>query len=246
MACRLIAITVARLYLVRMLQRTLPAGFIAPCLPTKTDKLPSGSQWLHEIKHDGFRIITRKNGAQVRLYSRPGNDLTRRFPLIVETLARLRSRSCIIDGEAVACDDNGVASFNLIRYRRHDDSTFLYAFGLIELNGDDLRRDPLEVRKATLASIVAKAMLNAIDAGRLDHLFVDAETKAAVRADWTGEGGGCCPKIRPGPKNRWCRGNCLSGRLAPSLAAGAAQLRLHKVAGKATSAPRSKQNVLAP
>jgi ATP-dependent DNA ligase len=140
-----------------MLQRTLPAGFIAPCLPTKTDKLPSGSQWLHEIKHDGFRIIARKNGERVRLYSRPGNDLTHRFPLIVETLARLRSRSCIIDGEAVACDDNGVASFNLIRYRRHDESTFLYAFDLIELNGDDLRRDPLEVRNTTLASIVAKA-----------------------------------------------------------------------------------------
>jgi ATP-dependent DNA ligase len=87
-----------------MLQRTFPAGFIAPCLPTKTDKLPSGSQWLHEIKHDGFRIIARKTGAQVRLYSRPGNDLTRRFPLIVETLARLRLRSCIIHGEAVACD----------------------------------------------------------------------------------------------------------------------------------------------
>jgi ATP-dependent DNA ligase len=61
----------------------------------------------------------------VRLYSRPGNDLTRRFPLIVETLARLRSRSCIIDGEAVACDESGVASFDLIRYRRHEDSTFL-------------------------------------------------------------------------------------------------------------------------
>jgi bifunctional non-homologous end joining protein LigD len=66
------------------------AGFIAPCLPTKTTTLPSGDQWLHEIKHDGFRIIARKKGAQVRLYSRPGNDLTRRFPLIVETLERLR------------------------------------------------------------------------------------------------------------------------------------------------------------
>jgi len=137
--------------------RALPAGFIAPCLPTKTDKLPSGSQWLHEIKHDGFRIIARKTGAQVRLYSRPGNDLTRRFPLIVETLARLRSRSCIIDGEAVACDDNGIASFDLVRHQRANDSIFLYAFDLIELNGDDLRRDPLEVRKATLASIVTKA-----------------------------------------------------------------------------------------
>jgi bifunctional non-homologous end joining protein LigD len=115
-----------------MWQRTLPAGFIAPCLPTKTDKLPSGSQWMHEIKHDGFRIIARKDGPRGRLYSRPRNDLTHRFRLIVETLAR-RSRSCIIDGEAVACDDNGVASFNLIRYRRHDDN-----IDLIELNGDDL------------------------------------------------------------------------------------------------------------
>ena len=93
----------------------------------------------------------------MRLYSRPGNDLTHRFPLIVETLARLRSRSCIIDGEAVCCNDNGVASFDRIRYRQHDGSVFLYAFDLIELNGDDLRRDPLEVRKATLASVLAKA-----------------------------------------------------------------------------------------
>jgi len=140
-----------------MLQRTLPAGFIAPCLPTKTEKLPSGGEWLHEIKHDGFRVIARKKGAQVRLYSRPGNDLTYRLPRIVETLARLRSRSCIVDGEAVACDDNGVTSFNRVRYRRHDESIFLYAFDLIELNGDDLRRDPLEGRKATLEMILAKA-----------------------------------------------------------------------------------------
>jgi bifunctional non-homologous end joining protein LigD len=111
--------------------------------------------WLHEIKHDGFRVIARKDGAKVRLYSRPGNDLTYRFPLIVETLARLRPRSCIIDGEAVACDDNGMTSFDRIRYRHHDASVFLYAFDLIELNGDDLRRDPLEVRKATLANILA-------------------------------------------------------------------------------------------
>ena len=142
-----------------MLQRTLPAGFIAPCLPTKTDKPPSGSLWLHEIKHDGFRIIARKDGPRVRLYSRPGNDLTRRFPLIVETLARLLSRSCIIDGEAVVCDDNGVASFDRIRHRRHDGDAFLSAFDLIELNADDLRRDPLEVRKATLRSMLAKVGL---------------------------------------------------------------------------------------
>ena len=137
--------------------RTLPAGFIAPCLPTKTDKLPSGSQWLHEIKHDGFRVIARKDGDRVRLYSRPGNDLTYRFPLIVEALARLSSRSCIIDGEAVCCDEDGMPNFDRIRYRRYDASVFLYAFDLIELSGDDLRREPLEVRKATLKSVLAKA-----------------------------------------------------------------------------------------
>ena len=137
--------------------RTLPAGFIEPCLPTKTDTLPSGGLWIHEIKHDGFRIIARKNGAQVRLYSRPGNDLTGRFPLIVETLANLRTRSCIIDGEAVACDDNGLPMFDRIRYRRQDRKVFLYAFDLIELDGDDLRREPLDVRKAMLRSLLIKA-----------------------------------------------------------------------------------------
>src|SRR6516165_5854960 len=79
----------------------LPRGFVPPCLPTKATQPPSGDTWLHEIKHDGFRVIARKDGERVRLYSRPGNDFTRRFPLIVEALARLRPRSCIIDGEAV-------------------------------------------------------------------------------------------------------------------------------------------------
>jgi len=113
--------------------------------------------WWHEIKHDGFRVIARKDGNRVRLYSRPGNDLSYRFPLIVETVARLRSRSCILDGEAVACEGNGMPSFDRIRYRRHDASVFLYAFDLIELNGDDLRREPLDTRKATLASVLRRA-----------------------------------------------------------------------------------------
>jgi bifunctional non-homologous end joining protein LigD len=88
----------------------LPRGFIPPCLPTKAPQPPTGETWLHEIKHDGFRVIARKDGARVKLYSRPGNDLTRRFPLVVDALAHLHSRSCIIDGEAICCDDKGAAS----------------------------------------------------------------------------------------------------------------------------------------
>jgi bifunctional non-homologous end joining protein LigD len=52
--------------------RTLPAGFIQPCLPTKAQQPPSVGVWLHEVKHDGFRVIARKNGERVKLYSRPG------------------------------------------------------------------------------------------------------------------------------------------------------------------------------
>src|SRR5437763_15357861 len=130
--------------------RPLPPGFVPPCLPVSAKQPPVGPEWLIEIKHDGFRVSARKQGKRVRLYSRPGNDLTYPFPLIVEALAQLRWRSCIIDGEAVACRDDGMASFDRIRYRRHDAEVFLYAFDLIELNGDDLRRNPLMVRKATL------------------------------------------------------------------------------------------------
>ena len=102
-------------------------------------------------------MIARKDGKQAKLYSRAGNDLTDRFPLIVDALTDLRSRSCMIDGEAVACGDDGIASFDRIRYRHQEASVFLYAFDLIELDGDDLRRDPLAVRKATLANVLARS-----------------------------------------------------------------------------------------
>jgi ATP-dependent DNA ligase len=83
-------------------------------MPCSLEPLGHGELWLHEIKHDGFRVIARRDSDSVRLYSRPGNDLTKRFPLIVESLARLRPRSCVIDGEAVACGDDGIASFDRI------------------------------------------------------------------------------------------------------------------------------------
>jgi bifunctional non-homologous end joining protein LigD len=146
-----------------------PLGFVPPCLPTKAPQPPTGDAWLHEIKHDGFRVIARKDGARVRLYSRPGNDLTYRFPLIVKALARLRSRSCIIDGEAVCCDDDGRPSFDRIRYRRHDGAVFLYAFDLIELNGAVViaLRDPLFfARRRTLTAAALASRLPTIYAWR--------------------------------------------------------------------------------
>ena len=106
--------------------RTLPAGFIAPCLPTKTDKLPSGGYGCMRSSTMDSASLPARMVSGCGYTAGPGNDSTRRFPLIVDALSRLRARSCIIDGEAAVCDDNRVASFDRIRYRRHDGDAFLY------------------------------------------------------------------------------------------------------------------------
>ena len=100
-----------------------------------------GPDWIHEIKHDGFRIIARRNAAGVRLVTRNGYDFADRFPLIVEAIAALPASSCVVDGEAIAVDENGLSVFDLIRYRRQDHAVTLCAFDLLELDGENLRRN---------------------------------------------------------------------------------------------------------
>jgi bifunctional non-homologous end joining protein LigD len=134
---------------------TLPAGFIPPCLPMTAPSPPSGQLWLHEIKHDGVRIIARQEGRRVKLYGRSGDDLTGRYPLIVETMARLPP--CTIDGEAIACDERGMPSLDLLQRRVRDERVFLYAFDLIEVDGVDHRRDALAHRKLDLNRLLAGA-----------------------------------------------------------------------------------------
>jgi hypothetical protein len=139
-----------------MLSRVSPSSFIEPCLPSSADKPPSGSEWVHEIKHDGYRLMARRDPITigVRLLTRNGHDWAARYPRIVEAVKALKVRSCLIDGEAVACDENGVAVFERLRRRRESQHIFLYAFDLLELDGNDLRGEPFEVRKATLASLL--------------------------------------------------------------------------------------------
>jgi bifunctional non-homologous end joining protein LigD len=135
-------------------RRTPPAGFIAPCLPSRAEHPPCGPGWFHEIKHDGFRMMVCRNVAGVRLLTRNGIDWTERYPQISAAAAALQVRSFLIDGEAVACDRDGMPSFDRLRYRRQDGTVFLFAFDLIEFNGQDLRREPLEVRKRELGKLL--------------------------------------------------------------------------------------------
>ena len=129
-------------------------GIIEPCLPSPAKAPPSGPGWLHEFKHDGFRILARRDGAGVRLITRAGNDFSSRFPSIAMAVSKLPVRSCLIDGEAVVCDENGLAVFELIRQHGAGEHAVLCAFDLLELDGKDLRRKPIQTRKALLAKLL--------------------------------------------------------------------------------------------
>jgi ATP-dependent DNA ligase len=135
-------------------ERTRRGRIIEPCLPSPAKVPPSGPGWLHEIKHDGFRIMARRGGAGVRLFSRNGHDFTSRFPLLAAAVTTLPAHSFVIDGEAIVTDDDGLAVFDLIRRQRHGGAAVLCAFDLIELEGENLRRAPIEHRKHKLARLV--------------------------------------------------------------------------------------------
>lgn len=132
-------------------------GIVEPCLPSPAKRPPAGTDWIHEIKHDGFRIMARRDGAGVRLITRNGHDFSNRFPFIALAIGALPARSCVIDGEAIVCDENGLAVFELIRGHRTPASAVHCAFDLLELNGEDLRRKPIEVRKQRLAQLLRGA-----------------------------------------------------------------------------------------
>ena len=140
--------------------RRHPPGFIEPCLPTLGHTPPAGPQWAYEIKHDGYPFICCRDGDRVRVFSRRGYEWTDRVPLIAEALAKLRVKSVTIDGEGVVCRPDGVCDFDRLRAavgRMGSRDAFLYAFDLLELDGNDLRRDAWEVRRATLTSLLRKA-----------------------------------------------------------------------------------------
>ena len=100
-------------------------GRVKPCLPMAAPCPPAGPEWLHEIKHDGYRMLAHRDGECARLISRRGLDWAWRFPMVVAAIKALAVRSCVIDGELIACDANGLADFQLLRWRRHDDPAIL-------------------------------------------------------------------------------------------------------------------------
>jgi bifunctional non-homologous end joining protein LigD len=98
---------------------------------------------VQEIKHDGYRLIVRREGEAVRLFTRRGHDWTERYPAIAAAAAELRARSFTLDGEAVVAGADGIAVFDVLHRRHKATDAMLYAFDLLELDGKDLRALPL-------------------------------------------------------------------------------------------------------
>jgi ATP-dependent DNA ligase len=95
-----------------------PSGFIEPCLPSKVARPPSGPLWVHEIKHEGYRLMVRRDGSRVRCFTRNGHDWADRFPAIVDAASRVQASSFLIDGEAVIARDDGTPDFHALRSKR--------------------------------------------------------------------------------------------------------------------------------
>lgn len=132
----------------------LPAKFIQPCLGVDSDKVPTGDGWIHEIKHDGYRMQVRKDRDRVRLFTRRGFDWTDRYPRIVDGALKIKAASFALDGETVCVRaEDGIADFARLHSRCFDQEAILYAFDLLELNDVDSKHRPLVERKALLKNL---------------------------------------------------------------------------------------------
>ena len=107
-------------------------GYIPPCIPTRAYRVPPGPGWVHEIKHDGYRLQVRREGEVVRLFTRRGYDCSGRYPAIAVTATLLRAKSFTLDGEAVVCGPDGVAIFDALHRRGTVTEAMLYAFDVLE------------------------------------------------------------------------------------------------------------------
>ena len=187
--------------------------FLEPSLASPCDKPPSGPKWIHEIKHDGYRIQARINGRETRLFTRKALDWTARFRSIADALAGLGLGSALIDGEIVVEDEKGISSLNNLqadlKAGRRERFRY-YVFDLLYCEGYDLTKATLVDRKRLLQDIVAG--LEAISPIRFsEHLEADGPTMLEHSCRFGLEG--IISKrrdlpYRPGRGEHWFKAKC--------------------------------------
>ena len=136
-------------------------GFVEPMLLLRTERLPEGPEWLHELKFDGYRALAIKNGGIVQLRSRNDHDFNGRYPGIVSALAAMPDET-VIDGEVVALDADGKPSFNLLQNYAAGADIHFFIFDVLVLKGKDVMGEPLIKRRELLEQRVFPRMTEPI------------------------------------------------------------------------------------
>jgi bifunctional non-homologous end joining protein LigD len=187
---------------------------IKPELTTLVDMPPGGSNWIHEVKFDGYRMGARIENGSVKLFTRSGLDWTRKFPTIAKELAQTKIKSAWLDGEIVVPDENGLSSFaGLQRALSEGDDTAMvfYLFDLPYLNGRDLRDLPLIQRKRILRdTLFAKPRNGAL--AYSDHREAEGDDFFKAACNMALEGVVSKRKdsrYRPGRGRDWVKSKCI-------------------------------------
>ena len=136
--------------------RLTPPAFIHPSRPSLSKQPPTGELWVHEVKHDGYRLQVHVRGGRVRLFTMNAADWTERYPRIVAEAARL-NRDAVLDCEVICTDESGRSDFDRLHSRCFEHEAIACAFDLLKLDGADLRRRPLAERKEALRKLLKRA-----------------------------------------------------------------------------------------
>lgn len=160
-------------------QRTRPAaigikapfpGFIQPALATSIEKVPTGGRWIHEIKFDGYRVQLHIHNDTIKVFTRRGNDWSKRFKKVTGDAFLISAGSAIIDGEIVVPAADGTTDFSVLQNELRGKSTriVMIAFDLLYLNGRDLRKLPLLERKSHLKRLIEKTAIQFSESFAID------------------------------------------------------------------------------
>src|SRR3954453_20029155 len=166
--------------------RCKPAGFIVPCQPALADRPPAGRGWLHEIKFDGYRVIARKDGEQVRLWARTTSDYSKAFSRIRDAVAALPVNSAVLDGEAILLRPDNTSNFDGLRSRQGQAEAVLVAYDMMEVDGQDVRPEPLEERRKRLAKLLSRNIKAMRDGIQLSEAITGDGARIFRHACWMG------------------------------------------------------------
>jgi bifunctional non-homologous end joining protein LigD len=198
-------------------------GFVEPCLATPRDAVPKRGDWIHEIKHDGYRVQAHLINGNAFIYTRRGYDWSDRFASIAEALKRLGVRELILDGEVVIPDRRGISNFHSLQddlARGRKERLVYFAFDILYLDGFDLRDAHLIDRKRVLAEIIADAL--PASALRLSG-HIEADAAAVIKQACAMNVEGIVSKeqhspYRSGRQESWIKVKCVKTDTFPIVA----------------------------